>query len=140
MSFMLQGQALRAGPHCVRRVVAALELLERQIMKKLHLAIATKNIEATVIDYSQRFGCEPCVIVPEQYALWRTESLNVSVRQDSSCKSGSLRHMGWEDAKAVTFSEQKDVNGITWETFTAEQQAEEIEEVWPGTDYVPDKV
>ena len=108
-------------------------------MKRLHLAIATKNIEATVSDYSKRFGCEPCVIVPAQYALWRTKSLNVSVRQDSSCKSGELRHMGWEDPTAVTFSEDSDVNGVTWETFTAEQQAEEIEEAWPGTMYVPSK-
>jgi len=108
-------------------------------MKKLHLAIATKDIEATVSDYSQRFGCEPSLVIPEQYALWRTGSLNISVRQDSSCKPGELRHMGWEDSEAVTFSEDKDANGVIWETFTAEQQAEEIEEAWPSTGYVPSK-
>ncbi len=108
-------------------------------MKRLHLAIATKNIEATVSDYSKRFDCEPCLVVPGQYALWRTQSLNVSVRQDPSCKPGELRHMGWEDPTAATFSEDRDVNGVTWETFTAEQQAQEIEEAWPGTKYVPSK-
>lgn len=106
-------------------------------MKKLHLAIATRNIEATVDDYSQRFGCKPCVVIAEQYALWRTESLNLSVRYDALCQPGELRHMGWEDAEAAAFSTDIDVNGVTWEAFTAQQQAEEIEEFWPGTGYDP---
>ena len=106
-------------------------------MKKLHLAIATRNIEAIVKDYSQRFGCEPCVVVADQYALWRTETLNISVRYDASCEAGELRHMGGEDPDAIAFSTDKDINGVTWEAFTAEQQANEIEEFWPGTGYVP---
>ena len=108
-------------------------------MKKLHLAISTNNIEAIMNDYRKRFGCEPCVVVPEQYALWRTKTLNISVRQDPSRVSGELRHMGWEDPTAVEFLEEIDANGVTWETFTAEQQAKEIEEAWPGTGYVPSK-
>ncbi len=106
-------------------------------MKKFHVAIATHDIEATVADYSQRLGCMPCVVVPGEYALWRSESLNVSVRQDVSCQPGELRHLGWEDPEAESFSEDKDVNGIVWEQFSAQLQAEEIEEIWGGTGYVP---
>ena len=106
-------------------------------MKKLHLAIATNDIAASVQDYTARLGCKPCVVIENQYALWRTETLNMSVRQDSSCKPGDLRHLGWEDAKAVEFTSSKDVNSIVWEHFSAEQQAEEIEMAWPGTHYVP---
>ena len=106
-------------------------------MNKIHIALATNDIEGTVKDYSQRLGCEPCVVVPNQYALWRRESINLSVRQDSSCKPGELRHLGWEDAEAEKMSSEKDVNGIVWEHFSAEQQADEIEEAWPGTGYIP---
>ena len=106
-------------------------------MKKIHLAIATNDIEKTVEDYSKRLGCEPCVVVPNQYALWRTNSINMSIRQDASCKPGELRHLGWEDPEAEEFSSEKDVHNIVWEHFSAQQQAEEIEKAWPGTGYVP---
>jgi len=106
-------------------------------MKKLHIAISTNNIEATVADYSQRLGAQPCLVVPGQYALWRTESLNMSIRQDPSSAPGSLRHLGWEDAAAAEFTQDTDVNGIVWERFHAEHQAQEINDLWPEADYQP---
>lgn len=107
-------------------------------MQKLHIAIATDNIEATIKDYSTRLGAEPCSFVANEYALWRTECLNVSVRQDSSCKPGELRHLGWEDSTAPQFSQDTDVNGIVWERFSARQQADEINELWPEANYRPE--
>jgi hypothetical protein len=106
-------------------------------MKKLHLAISTNKIEETISDYSIRLGEEPCSFIPNEYALWRTDSLNVSIRQDPSCKSGELRHLGWEDASATEFSQESDVNGIVWERFNAQQQADEINELWPEANYHP---
>ncbi|EHU5134617.1 hypothetical protein KY939_004701, partial [Vibrio parahaemolyticus] len=106
-------------------------------MNKLHIAIATDSIEKSIKDYSKRLGAEPCSFVANEYALWRTESLNFSIRQDSKCQPGELRHLGWEDASAKDFSEEKDVNGIVWERFSAEQQADEINEIWPHTNYDP---
>ena len=107
-------------------------------MKKLHLAISTNEIEQSVQDYTVRLGVEPCSVVPGEYALWRTESLNISIRQDTKCKPSELRHLGWEDPSATEFSQDIDVNGITWERFTAEQQADEINEFWPEANYQPD--
>lgn len=104
-------------------------------MKKIHIAISSENIEKTVIDYSKRLGCEPCVLVKGEYALWRTESINFSVRHDASSKRGSLRHLGWEDSEATEFTEETDINGIIWERFSADKQAEEIKKLWPDTDY-----
>ncbi|SHN91929.1 hypothetical protein BHECKSOX_2428 [Bathymodiolus heckerae thiotrophic gill symbiont] len=104
-------------------------------MKKLHIAISTNIIEETIKDYSVRLGMEPCLYVKNEYALWRTDSLNVSIRQDQSCTPGELRHLGWEDDEASNFSEEKDVNGITWEKFSAQQQADEINELWPEASY-----
>ena len=106
-------------------------------MKKLHIAISTNIIEKTVKDYSVRLGMEPCSYIKNEYALWRTDSLNVSIRQDQSCVPGELRHLGWEDDSASSFSEEKDVNGITWERFSAKQQADEINELWPEANYTP---
>ena len=106
-------------------------------MQRLHLAISTDRIAETIKDYSERLGISPCVIVDGEYALWRTETLNVSVRHDVSCKPGALRHLGWEDPKADAFTRDTDVNGIVWERFNATQQADEINETWPGTNYRP---
>lgn len=104
-------------------------------MKKLHLAISTDKIEETIADYSRRFGISPCVCVQGEYALWRTKTLNVSIRHDATCPPGTLRHLGWEDATAEAFLTEIDVNGIIWERFSAQQQADEINETWSGTDY-----
>ena len=108
-------------------------------MRKLHLAISTANIEKTVTDYSIRLQEKPCLVIEGEYALWRTASLNVSVRHDASSKSGDLRHLGWEDPSAMAFDQDIDVNGITWERFTAQQQADEINALWPDVDYHPVK-
>ncbi len=104
-------------------------------MKKLHLAIATHDIAASIQDYSQRLGCEPCSFVPNEYALWRTDALNLSLRHDPDCSPGELRHLGWEDDTAVSFSTETDINGILWECFTAQQQADEINAIWPEANY-----
>ena len=106
-------------------------------MKKLHIAISTNKIEETIKDYSARLEAEPCAVVSGEYALWRTETLNLSIRQDPKCTSGELRHLGWEDPTASGFSEETDVNGIVWEKFTAHQQADEINEFWPQANYEP---
>lgn len=107
-------------------------------MKKLHIALSTRKIDESVKDYSARLGVEPCSFVANEYALWRTEFLNLSIRQDSSTPPGALRHMGWEDSTAREFSQEDDVNGIVWERFSAQQQADEINELWPEANYQPD--
>lgn len=106
-------------------------------MKKLHIAISTDRIDETVADYSARLGVQPCSSIPGEYALWRTESLNLSVRQDPACEAGSLRHLGWEDPEAPGFTQETDVNGIVWERFSAQHQADEINVLWPEADYQP---
>lgn len=106
-------------------------------MKKLHLAISTNSIEKSVKDYSERLGCAPCLVVAGQYALWRTESINLSIRHDHNTQVGSLRHLGWEDENSESFTQSTDVNGIVWEKFNAEQQALEIKALWPQVDYQP---
>lgn len=107
------------------------------IGQKLHLAISTSDIERTIANYSVRLGTSPCAFIPGEYALWRTESLNVSVRRDDKCKAGTLRHLGWEDSTALEFTQDIDVNGIVWERFTAQHQADEINELWPEANYQP---
>ena len=105
-------------------------------MKRIHIAIATHDIATTVQDYSQRFGVAPILVVPGEYALWRTRVMNFSVRQDSTCQPGELRHFGWEDDAAVTFTTETDCNDLLWESFAAHHQAAEINDIWPDAEYV----
>jgi len=105
-------------------------------MKKFHLALSVRSIKESVSDYSLRIGKEPDVVIPEQYALWRTDSLNFSIRQEPQ-KTGQLRHLGWEDDKAKSFNGSHDVNTVFWEQFSADQQAAEIKNLWPETEYTP---
>ena len=106
-------------------------------MKKLHIALSVSNVEKSVLDYSVRLGKEADLVIPGEYALWRTETLNLSIRRVSDKESGTLRHLGWENAEAKAFTAETDCNGILWEEFTAHQQAAEIEKAWPGTPYAP---
>lgn len=106
-------------------------------MKRLHIAISTDRLAATIADYTDRLGVAPALVVDGEYALWRTGTLNVSVRFDTACPAGTLRHLGWEDPAAGGFTEETDINGIVWEHFSATQQADEINRLWPGADYQP---
>ncbi|WP_444959612.1 hypothetical protein [Microbulbifer sp. VVAC002] len=106
-------------------------------MDKIHIALSTNQIEESVADYSRRLNTAPCVHVPNEYALWRTATVNLSIRHDPSCESGTLRHLGWESDGADTFTAETDINGITWEHFNAELQADEINKAWPKASYHP---
>jgi catechol 2,3-dioxygenase-like lactoylglutathione lyase family enzyme len=108
---------------------------EKTAMKKLHLALSSSDIAASVADYSARLGCRPALVIEGTYALWRTETLNLSIRHAPEVAPGQLRHLGWEDDEAQAFTTEVDVNGITWERFAARHQAEEIQAAWPGTNY-----
>jgi len=46
--------------------------------------------------------------------------------------------LGWEDSTAPQFSQTTDVNGIVWEKFSAQQQADEINEIWPEANFSPE--
>lgn len=86
-------------------------------MKRFHIALSVRDLDLPIRDYSARLGAAPCVLVPGEYALWRTQSLNVSIRKTSE-EPGTVRHLGWEDPEASAFSEARDVNGLLWERFT----------------------
>lgn len=101
-------------------------------MKKLHLALSTDDIAASVVDYSARLGCVPELVIDGAYALWRTDTVNLSIRQVADVAPGQLRHLGWEDDEATAFTAEVDVNGITWEHFAAHHQADEIHAAWSG--------
>ena len=100
-------------------------------MKTLHLALAVSNLELSIAEYSARLEALPVVVVPGEYALWRTEKVNLSIRKTKE-PSGTLRHLGWEDTEATSFTTEKDCNGIVWENFASAHQNKEINEIWPN--------
>ena len=97
-------------------------------MKRFHISIAVADFAASLADYSRRLGCKPAVLVQGRYALWKTDLLNFTI----SCKAGQpasvIRHIGFEDDTEPSFREEKDVNSITWEYFSAENQMQEVKE------------
>lgn len=104
----------------------------------LHLALSTRDLTASIADYSQRLGCAPRVVVPGVYALWRSPQINCSLRYDADAAPGTLRHLGWEDADCPAFSAAEDCHGLLWERFSAEQQMAEILELWPAAHIAQD--
>jgi len=104
-------------------------------MKRFHIALGVADVQASIEDYSQRLGCRPSVVVSGEYALWRTSSLNLSIRRTTE-QAGALRHLGWEDPSAQEFTAEKDVNGILWEHFSSQQQDREILQHWPNAEGV----
>lgn len=105
-------------------------------MKRFHLAIGVEDMEASIKDYSERLGVRPELVVPGRYALWRTPTLNMSIRHMPG-SPGLIRHLGWEDPEARTLSVEHDVNGLVWEKFSARDQAMEIKANWPEVEYEP---
>lgn len=99
-------------------------------MRRFHIAIGVQDIEASVQEYSQRLAAKPELIIPDEYALWRTDSLNFSIRKVEG-EIGKIRHLGWEDETASEFSKECDINGIIWEHFAAQHQDQEIQQIWP---------
>jgi catechol 2,3-dioxygenase-like lactoylglutathione lyase family enzyme len=98
--------------------------------KKLHLALSVADLDASIADYAARLGVPPCAVVDGAYALFRTDSLNLSLRVNAE-EAGTLRHLGFEDPAAEQMSAEIDVNGITWERFSEAQQRAEILALWP---------
>lgn len=99
-------------------------------MKRFHLALSVADVEQSIAEYTDKLSARPEVVVPGEYALWRTAFLNFSIRR-SGDRPGTLRHVGWEDSDAVGFEVEQDGNGLAWERFSAEAQAEEIRRLWP---------
>lgn len=78
-------------------------------MKKVHIALAVTDFDASVKDYSRRLATQPAVVVAHEYALWRVGPLNLSIRKTN--EPGVLRHLGFEVEIATEFTTEKDVNG-----------------------------
>ncbi len=100
-------------------------------VKRIHLAFGVKDIEESVFEYNVKLGEKPKVYVKSEYALWKTEILNLSIRK---CNEVGFRHTGFEKVNYSGFSEAKDLNGIIWEEFSEQAQLEEILEIWPDAE------
>lgn len=94
-------------------------------MKRFHIALAVRDLGASIADYSARLGQQPSVVVDGMYAMWRTDLLNFSINENTE-RAGQLRHIGFEDDSAKGFTSTTDVNGIEWEHFSAKAQDERI--------------
>lgn len=98
-------------------------------MKRFHIALAVKELEASIAEYTTILGQKPTVVVTDKYAMWRTDLLNFSINQMPE-RAGQLRHLGFEDSTAHGHTSRHDCNGIEWELFSPQAQDEKIHEVY----------
>jgi hypothetical protein len=98
-------------------------------MRRFHIALAVKDLNESIGDYSRRLGSAPAVVVAGKYAMWRTDQMNFSINQLPE-RAGQLRHLGFEDDAAADFSSERDVNGIEWELFSPRAQDAKIVEMY----------
>lgn len=94
-------------------------------MKRFHIALAVRDLDESIQDYSVRLGQPPAAVVPGAYAMWRTDLLNFSINQSPTC-AGALRHIGFEDDEAPGYASSTDCNGLMWEAFSAQEQDRRI--------------
>jgi catechol 2,3-dioxygenase-like lactoylglutathione lyase family enzyme len=99
--------------------------------KRFHVALAVRDFDEAIHDYTARLGAEPCCTVENTYALWRTPEVNLSISVNPE-RAGSLRHVGFEDSSAPAMTMDNDRNGVEWEHFSEAQQDEEIRSRWPN--------
>jgi hypothetical protein len=99
---------------------------------RFHVALGVPDVARSVLEYSVRLGSAPIVHVPNEYALWRTEQVNFSIRRAEG--PAGLRHLGVEDPSVTSFSDETDGNGIVWERFTLQEQMSEIRRHWPDVE------
>jgi len=98
--------------------------------KRFHVALAVRDFDEALREYTARLAAEPCCTVDGRYALWRTGEVNLSVSVDPE-RAGALRHVGFEDPGAPEMTMATDPNGFLWERFSEAQQDEEIRNRWP---------
>jgi hypothetical protein len=102
------------------------------MMRRIHIALAVDDLEATISDYTVRLASPPVAVVPGKYALWRTPEVNLSVNADAE-SAERLRHLGFEDDAALDMTSEHDVNGLMWERFNATWQDEGLVRVYGPT-------
>ena len=90
-------------------------------MKRFHIALAVADLDASIADYSARLGQPPQAMVIGTYAMWRTNLLNFSIRQQPD-HAGRICQLGFEDDDTQGFSSSTDMNGIAWERFSTLEQ------------------
>jgi catechol 2,3-dioxygenase-like lactoylglutathione lyase family enzyme len=104
------------------------------LMKRFHIALAVRNLDDSIADYSARLGQSPQLVVQDKYALWRTRQLNFSINELPE-QAGQVRHIGFEDDEAKGFTISKDANGIEWENFSSTDQEALIESIYGEPTY-----
>lgn len=64
-------------------------------MKRLHVHVGVKDLDAAITYYTAMFGAEP-VKVKDDYAKWAPEDLAVNFAVSTTCGQGGVGHLGVE--------------------------------------------
>ena len=97
---------------------------------KVHIAISVSDISKSVNQYTVFLKQKPILVIPDQYASWRTNKINLSLRKTNEML-GTIRHLGFEDDSFSSFNTFTDNNGVLWDTFNKVDQKHKIQTIWP---------
>ena len=100
---------------------------------KVHIAISVSDISQSIEEYGHFLNEPPILVIPNQYALWRTKEINLSLRKTNDAP-GTIRHLGFEDDSFNKFDTFTDSDGVLWETFNKVNQKDEIQTIWSEID------
>jgi len=64
-------------------------------MKRLHVHVSVKDLDAAIAYYSAMFGTDP-VKVKDDYAKWAPADLGVNFAVSTGCGAGGVGHLGIE--------------------------------------------
>lgn len=101
-------------------------------MERVHIAIGVSSLSESISFYEKKFSVSPELIIPHEYALFKTETMNISLRVVPENQIG-VRHVGVESMRFDSFTAEKDPSGVLWESFNEQAQYDEIEEIWPNS-------
>lgn len=97
--------------------------------QRVHIALGVPDLATAIQDYERFLGLPPELVVPDEYALFRTAELNLSLRVQTG--TPGVRHLGFENDAADRFTTWTDSHGFVWENFSPAAQLAEIRETWP---------
>lgn len=101
---------------------------EERRSKRFHMTLQVPNLDQSIIEYSEIFNQEPCCVIPQRLALWRTPELNFLLR-DSGKKRMAVLQLGWEYDYLDNSQRFKDINQLSWLFFATHMQDDAINQL-----------
>ena len=89
--------------------------------KRFHVTLQVPDLQASIQEYCEILGQDPCCIIPGRLVLWRTGELNFLLRAKPKQRTAVLQ-FGWEFDYLENTQRFKDRNQLSWLFFSTGTQ------------------